>query len=211
MASALRSAFIALRSPTGKCDRYSDPMELRPATEADTEAVLEIDGTVESHRYLHVDVAGEGLDVRWSVQDRPLRERLILPRPLDDEQRFTFRTIVTGVDDGTATVAVHEDAVVGLLVTKPDLTTSVLRIVDLRVDFEQRREGLATALMYGAIAAARDGQVRAVAADVPANNGPAHALLLKLGFTLAGLDCQRWSNHDLVKEAVTLTWYLSLD
>ena len=186
-------------------------MELRPAVEADTEAVLEIDGTVESHRYLHVDHAGEGTDVRWSVQDRPLRERLILPRPMDDEQRFTFKLIVTGVDDGTATVVVHDGAIVALLVTKPDVTAMVLRVVDLRVDFDQRREGLATALMFGAIAAARDGQMRAVTADVPANNGPAHALLLKLGFALAGLDTHRFSNHDLVKETVTLVWYLPLD
>ena len=190
-------------------------MELRPATAGDTDAVLEIDGTVESHRYLHVDHAAATeaapFDVRWSVQDRPLRERLILPRPMDDDQQFALRMIVTGVEEGTATVAVHDGGVVGLLVTRPDPVPAVLRIVDLRVDFDHRREGLATALMFGAIAAARDAELRAVAADVPANNGPAHALLAKLGFALAGLDGQRWSNHDLVKEAVTLLWYLSLD
>ena len=78
-------------------------MELRPATVADVSAALEIDGTVESHRYLHVEQAGEGLDVRWSAADRPLRERLILPRPMDDEQQFALKQIVTGIDDGLAT------------------------------------------------------------------------------------------------------------
>jgi ribosomal protein S18 acetylase RimI-like enzyme len=187
-------------------------MELRPATPADTDAVLEIDGTVESHRYLHVEQAGEGLDVRWSVQDRPLRERLIQPRPMDDEQRFAFRQFVNGIeDDGVATVAVHDGSVVGLLMARADGVAGVLRVLDLRVDFEQRREGLATGMLYAAVAAARAGGLRAIAADVPANNGPAAALLAKLGFTLAGLDTQRWSTHDLVKETVTLFWYLALD
>ncbi len=186
-------------------------MELRPATPADMDALLEIDGTIESHRYLHVDHGGEGLDVRWSVQDRPLRERLIAPRPMNDEQRFMLRQVTSGADDGGATVAVHDDAPIALLLTQPDLVSGVLRVLDVRVDFDHRRQGLATAMLYAAIAAAREAGLRAVGVDVPANNGPAHALLAKLGFALAGLDAQRWSNHDLVKETVTLLWYLSLD
>jgi GNAT superfamily N-acetyltransferase len=174
------------------------------------DAVLEIDGTVESHRYLHVDQAGEGLDVRWTVQDRPLRERLILPRPMDDEQQFAFRQFTTGMDEGLATVAVHDDQLVGLLLAQVR-PTGVLRLLDLRVEFDQRREGLATAMLYAAIAGARDQELRAIAADVPANNGPAHELFAKLGFALAGLDTLRFSNHDLVKEAVTMFWYLTLD
>ena len=186
-------------------------MELRPATAADLDAVLEIDGTVESHRYLHVEQGGEGLDVRWSLQDRPLRERLILPRPMDDEQRFAFRQFAAGLDEGVATVAVHDGQVVALLLAQPQQPANVLRLLDLRVEFDHRRQGLATAMMYAAVAAARDAGLRAVAADCPANNGPAHALLAKLGFVVAGLDTQRWSNHDLVKETVTLFWYLSLE
>ncbi len=187
-------------------------MELRPATLADLDAVLEIDGTVESHRYQHVDPAGEGTDVRWSVQDRPLRERLILARPMDGEQRFAFRQTAAGHDDdGLATVAVHDGELLGLLLAQRQPATGILRLLDLRVDFDHRRQGLATALLYAAIATAREGDLRAIAADVPANNGPAHALLAKLGFTLAGLDTHRGSNHDLVKETVVLFWYLTLD
>jgi GNAT superfamily N-acetyltransferase len=186
-------------------------MELRPATVADLDAVLEIDGTVESHRYLHVEQAGEGLDVRWSAQDRPLRERLILPRPMDDELQFTFRQVAAGHDEGLATVAVHDGATVGLLLAQPEQPANVLRLLDLRVEFDHRRQGLAMAMMYAAIATARGDGLRALAADVPAHNGPAHALLAKLGFSLSGLDTLHHSNHDLVKEAVTLFWYLPLD
>ncbi len=36
-------------------------------------------------------------------------------------------------------------------------------------------------------------------------------MLAKSGFELAGVDDHRNSNHDLVKEAVTLFWYAPLD
>jgi ribosomal protein S18 acetylase RimI-like enzyme len=81
----------------------------------------------------------------------------------------------------------------------------------LRVDFDHRREGLATAMMFYVIQTAREAQLRAVAAESAANNDPANQLLAKLGFQLTGLDSHRNSNHDLVKEAVTLLWYATLD
>ena len=40
---------------------------------------------------------------------------------------------------------------------------------------------------------------------------PAARFLLKCGFDLTGLDASRFSNHDLVKERVTLHWYAALD
>ena len=40
---------------------------------------------------------------------------------------------------------------------------------------------------------------------------PAARLLIKCGFELAGVDTQRHSNHDLVKEVASLIWYAALD
>ena len=50
-----------------------------------------------------------------------------------------------------------------------------------------------------------------MAAATLTDNYPAAQFFVKCGFELAGLDCRRWTNHDLVKEAVTLFWYASLD
>jgi hypothetical protein len=50
-----------------------------------------------------------------------------------------------------------------------------------------------------------------VAAETTTDNWPAAMLLTKCGFDLAGLDERRRTNHDLVKEAVTLFWYAALD
>ena len=186
-------------------------MELRPATTADLAGVAEIDATMESLRYLHIDRVGEGLTVHWKVEDRPMRERLIQPMAMDDERQFAYRQITSGIDDGLAQVAEHDGQIAAAMAAKPNLARGVLELIDLRVDFDHRREGLATAMLYRAIQAGRELQLRAVAVESLANNDPANQLLAKLGFHLAGLDALRNSNHDLVKEAVTLLWYATLD
>ena len=186
-------------------------MELRPATLADLPGVIEIDATVESLRYLHVERSGEGLNVQWKIEDRPLRERLIAPWPMDDDRQFMFRQLVGGIEEGTAIVADHTGYIVGLLLAQPRPQTGVLEVIDLRVDFEHRREGLGMAMLFQAIQSAREADLRAVFIQTPANNNPAATLLEKLQFQLAGLDTHRLSNHDLVKETVTLSWYLPLN
>ena len=108
-------------------------------------------------------------------------------------------------------VAVHDDQVLGLILAQTRADTGVLEIVDLRVEFDHRREGLASAMLFQAIQTARDLEMRAVLIQTLANNHPLAVLLAKLQFVMSGLDTQRKSNHDLVKEAVTLSWYLSLN
>jgi ribosomal protein S18 acetylase RimI-like enzyme len=184
-------------------------MELRPAKAADLPGLAEIDATIESHRYLHIDRAGEGLNLLWKIEDRPLRERLISTQPLDDETQFTYRQILTGIDEGVVQVAEHDDQIVAAQLAQS--RHDVLKLLDLRVDFDHRREGLATAMLYHTIAAAREQQLRAVSIESVASNDPLNQLLTKLGFHITGLDSHRRSNHDLVKEAVTLIWYHALD
>ena len=98
-----------------------------------------------------------------------------------------------------------------LLLAQPRAARGAMKLLDLRVDFEHRRQGLASGLVYQLIQQAREMGLRAVAAESRANNFPASQLLLKLGFELAGVDTQRYSNHDLVKETITLFWYAALD
>jgi ribosomal protein S18 acetylase RimI-like enzyme len=184
-------------------------MELRPAKPADLPGINEIDAAVESHRYLHIDRSGDGLNIHWKIEDRPLRERLISAFPLDEDQQFNYRQIITGIDEGITQVAEHDGQIVAALLAQ--VRGDVLKLIDLRVDFDHRREGLATAMMFQLMGTGRESKLRAILAESQANNDPANQLLAKLGFEMAGLDSQRHSNHDLVKEAVTLVWYASLD
>lgn len=202
---------ISILYPNQIPARYSSPMEIRPMTPGDLDDVHEIDATVESAQYLHVDRAGEGLAVQWKIEPRPFREKRTRPHRLDDEQQFTLKQIVNSIDEGIALVAVHDGKVAGSATARQDFAAQTLRIIDLRVDFDFRRQGLASALLFQMIQECRQRELRALTAQTTADNFPAADLLAKLGFQLAGLDTHHRSNHDLVKEAVTLFWYLTWD
>ena len=204
-------------------------MQIRPVTMQDLLGLQEIDGTVESSRYLHLDYAdtseaasaegeeqcAEGGAARvtfaWRLEERPARQKLIEANRLDDDATFTLKSIVTGAEDGTALLIEHDGDPVAMMLARPDPAAGTVRIVDLRVDYDYRRQGMGTALVYALIHQAREQELRAVAAETLSNNQPAGALLAKCGFQLSGVDTRRRSNHDVVKEAVTLFWYAALD
>jgi RimJ/RimL family protein N-acetyltransferase len=186
-------------------------MELRPVQPADLDLLSEIDGTIASTEYLHVERGGEGLGAAWRLHERPLRERLVRSNPIDDERSFDLKSIVTGANEGIAMLAEHDGVPVALGAAILEPARGTLRVLELRVDFDQRREGLGTAMLFAMINDARARELRAVRAETTTDNFPANRLLQKCGFELAGLDERRVSNHDLVKESVTLFWYASLD
>jgi GNAT superfamily N-acetyltransferase len=186
-------------------------MQIRAAVPTDLPGLDEIDGTVVSSEYLHLDRTGEGLELSWKLAERPLREKRTLPNRLGDERQFLVKQIVTGADEGLVLVAEHEDVPVALLVAQAEPAFGTIRVHDLRTDFDQRRQGLGTAMMYQVIAHAREQDVRAVTADSMTDNVPAAKFLLKCGFDISGLDARRFTNHDLVKESVALHWYVALD
>jgi ribosomal protein S18 acetylase RimI-like enzyme len=70
---------------------------------------------------------------------------------------------------------------------------------------------MGTALMYQVLQHAREKEMRAVVAETRSDNVVGAMFLVKLGFKLAGLDTQRESNHDLVKERATLVWYAGVE
>ncbi len=190
---------------------YITSMLIRPLQPDDLDQLEEIDATIESTQYLHVNQEGEGLSRRWEVAPRPLREKLIEANRLSDESRFMARQIATGVDEGVALVAAHREHLAGLLLARMDDVTRTAHLVELRVDYDARRQGLATGLIFQLIQMARQREYRAVRCQSRTNNEPASQLLLKCGFELAGIDTLHDTNHDLVKEQVTLIWYAPLE
>lgn len=186
-------------------------MQIRPGTLADLDRLSDIDGTIESSQYLHLERNGEGLSTGWKLDLRPLRNKLIEANALDDERRFVLKQILGVMDDGLVLVAEHEDAPVALLAAQPHPRRGTMQLVDLRVDYDLRRQGIATVLVYQLIQAARERSLRAVFAETRTNNLPANRLFQKLGFEVAGVDTHRQSNHDMVKESATLFWYAALD
>jgi ribosomal protein S18 acetylase RimI-like enzyme len=186
-------------------------MEIRSITAKDLPALSEIDATVHSTEYLHVDRSGEGLSAQWKIEPRPLRERRSVRRDLTDEQQFDIKQIVTGIEEGISLLAEHEGQIVAAAVAKRDDAAGILRLIDIRVDFDFRRQGLGSAMMFQIIQFAREHEMRAIAAQTQADNFSVLQLLAKLGFEPTGLDTHLLSNHDLVKETVALFWYLTLN
>jgi ribosomal protein S18 acetylase RimI-like enzyme len=186
-------------------------MEIRPIRPPDLDRLIDIDGTIESTDYLHIERSGEGVGGSWRIEKRPLREKRMERNQPTDETQFLLRQISTGVEEGLALLAEHDGINVAVLVARLEPEFGTLRIQDIRIDFEHRRQALGAAMVYKAIADARERQLRAVAAETRTDNYPAAEFFVKCGFELAGLDSKRKTNHDLVKEAVTLFWYASLD
>jgi ribosomal protein S18 acetylase RimI-like enzyme len=188
-------------------------MEIRPVKTADLLDLAEIDATVESTEYLHLERTPDpegGLSVTWKLTERPLREKRTQRNQLSDDVEFILKQVATGADEGLAVLAEHDGQKVALLLAQPQPQYGTLRIVDLRVDFDVRREGLGSALVYQAINHARGLDLRAVTVETRTDNIPAARLLAKCGFELSGLDSQRHSNHDMVKEVASLIWYVAL-
>jgi GNAT superfamily N-acetyltransferase len=186
-------------------------MQIRPAIRTDLEMLHDIDGVIESSSYLHVDRSGEGTAVSLKIDRRPLREKVIQGNRLTDETFFTYRQVTEANDEGIALAAEHDGIIVAAAVAqvRPELKT--LHLVDLRVDYDHRRQGLATAMLYQIIHDARERGSRAVYAETIASNTPATDLLLKCSFEFSGLDWRRQTNHDLIKESATMLWYVPLD
>jgi ribosomal protein S18 acetylase RimI-like enzyme len=186
-------------------------MEIRPVRPADLDRLIDIDGTIESKDYLHVDQTGQGIAGSWRIEKRPLREKRMERNQPTDEMQFLLRQVTSGVEEGLALLAEHDGINVALLVARHEPEFGTLRLHDIRVDFEHRRQALGSAMVYKIIAEARERQLRAVSAETRTDNSPAAEFLVKCGFELSGLDARRRTNHDLVKESVTLFWYASLD
>ena len=186
-------------------------MQIRAGELADLDRLIDLDGTIESAEYLHLERGGEGLAVNWRLEERPLREKRVDPNPVDDDCRFTLRQLLTGVEDGTVLVAEHADQLVAIAAARVDAARQAVELVDLRVDYDYRRQGLGIAMVYQIISGARDAGHRAVTATTLTNNIPAARFLAKAGFDLGGVDTHYATNHDLVKEAVALFWYAALD
>src|SRR5436309_3227888 len=104
-------------------------MQIRPATIEDLGALVEIDGTIESTHYLHLEQSGEGANQNWRLEERTLRETLIEANRLGDEAGFIAKQIFSGGEEGVVLVAEHEDQIVAALVAQRRNDAGTMQIV----------------------------------------------------------------------------------
>src|SRR6187549_1830420 len=96
-------------------------MQIRPITGKDLDALSEIDGTIRSASYLHVERTGDALSMNWTTSTRSLREPKVTANRLDDDRVFLAKQIATGVDDGLALLAEHDDQPAAMLIAQQDV------------------------------------------------------------------------------------------
>ena len=189
---------------------YTADMQLRPLRPADLDLIDEIDATIASDRFLFVERNVDGLNAQLKVEERRHAEPRIEANPIGDELRFALKQVAAGIEEGLAVVAEHDDVPIAALLATASPDGSVVDVVDVRVDYDRRRDGLGSAMLFQAINHARERDARVVRVAARASNVPLASMLVKLGFELGGLDAFRESNHDLVKEQTTLLWCLPL-
>lgn len=185
-------------------------MDIRRLLSSDLVQLADIDAAIDSSEYLHITRTGEALALNFALEIRSLRERSIQPNRISDEVNFAAKQIASGADEGLVLVAEHDSHIVAFLLGQIDARRAVLEILDVRVDHDFRRQGIAMAMIYQAIQFARDAEMRAISIKSATDNLPAARLLQKCGFEIAGLDLLYLTNHDLVAESVTLFWYAAL-
>jgi ribosomal protein S18 acetylase RimI-like enzyme len=190
---------------------YHRNMEIRPITTADLATVDDIDGSIRSTHYLHVVRDIGPTSFGWRLEERELRQAVADSNRMNDDTSFALKSIAGGVEEGYAQWIELDNVAAGMVVAQPRPGLGTLHVLDLRVDFDYRRQGLGTVLLLGLLGSARDAELRAVTAECSSSNLPAAKFLRKLGFEPAGLDTHRSSNHDLVKERATVLWVCALD
>ena len=75
-------------------------MEIRPVGPTEVDALIEIDATIESSEYLHVERSGEEMAIQWKLEPRALRTRLADRNRPTDELQFLLKQIANGIEDG---------------------------------------------------------------------------------------------------------------
>ena len=164
----------------------------RPMTPADLDDLAEIDAAYDVGRVLEVgreDTDADPLLTPWRPTWRELDEPRVVANRVEGEIEFAYRQVARGIEEGVALRLDADGLPVAAAVAVLDPAAKVLRLVDLRVDYDVRREGYGTTVLYAVVAAAREREdVSAVVAEVAGESAAMLGLLVKSGFEVVGLD-----------------------
>jgi ribosomal protein S18 acetylase RimI-like enzyme len=175
----------------------TDPT-IRPATEADLPALVQLDYSYAADRLLHFARQGEPpqhtFRFQWRAQPsaprRPGYQYTIDPGGLERAPLFD--------------VAEVEGQVVGLVIVLIHGFNNAGEVTDLGVHLPFRRRGIGAALMQRALDFARMKNLRGVWVEPQNDNADAIEFYLSLGFRLAGFNDRMYSNRDDELQQITL-------
>ena len=163
-----------------------------------------------SDRYVRVVRTGQSPEISLSLQVESLGDKfrsqgLSIVRRRDREEiqsRIGSRSLQLVVEDSGRLIA--------LLDSEVESWRRVLRVWNLLVDQEYRRQGIGTELMHRAEEFGIERHCRAISADAQATNWPALTFYSKMGFEICGVDDHFYTNRDLERKEVALFLYREL-
>jgi ribosomal protein S18 acetylase RimI-like enzyme len=163
-----------------------------------------------SERYIRLSKTGEGGEIGFSLRAKSLLESfqsqgLSIVRQRDREEilsRMGAKSVQL--------VAEEKGRLIALLDAQVESWRRVLKIQNLLVDRDQRRQGIGTELLRRAIEFAEEKRCRAISLEAQATNWPALNFYLSAGFQVCGVDDHHYTNRDLDRKEVALFLYREL-
>ena len=167
-------------------------MEIRAGTLADLNACLALDATFETEYVWQMEERHGGGDI--AVGFHLTR----LPRPMKvtgvvspDDVSHNF------MNGGALFVAEDGGGVCGFVDVTASVWNQAATINNLAVAPADRRRGIGSRLLRGALDWARQGKLRIALLDTPTKAYPAICLYQKHGFTFCGFNDQLYPNRDI--------------
>lgn len=171
-------------------------IHIRPALAADIHALIEIDHSYFTDFVWQID-RQDGTD-QIQVTFRELR----LPRTVRHEYPWKVMDLVDNwkYRSGLLVAVLGADPfgdAVGYLALRNENEPGTVHITDIAVDVEYRKQGVATALLLGALDWADVHARKRVIFEAPSKNYPAILLAKKMGFEFCGFSDRYFTNRDI--------------
>jgi ribosomal protein S18 acetylase RimI-like enzyme len=113
--------------------------------------------------------------------------------------------------DRNLQLVVEEDQrLIAFLDAEVEMWRGVLKVWNLLVDEEHRRQGIGTDLMHKAEQFAAQNHCRAISVEAQATNWPALSFYTRMGFRICGVDDHFYTNRDPERKEVALFLYREL-
>ena len=167
-------------------------VEIRPAAVTDFPALVNIDHGYKTHYVWQIDLHQEegqlGVNFREIRLPRPVRVEFPRPYPELFSQAGTNSVILVGSCGGNPAGYIH---------ISTELAPTTAWVLALAVCEDQRRQGIARALIYAGQDWARSRRMRRMVLEIQSKNLPAIRMAQKLGYEFSGYNDHYYTNQDI--------------
>jgi len=185
-------------------------LAIRPLALADVARLGQIDANFTSDRFLDLQRSGSGLNVSWSLTERPLDPPFVSTDY--GVHAHEHAQIVQRVRAGDGLQLIVEDGsrAVAFVDVEWQRWRNAAFVWNILIDRAQRRQGLGMQLMQRIVDWARGAGLRAIVCETQTNNIAACRFYQKSGFRLCGVDDHFYSNEDIAVKEVALFWWYEI-